>query len=93
VAERYTPCYINLRTRVDHPSYRQNLFPVQIENVLLTHPDIVEAAAIAVPDSHYGEVVGVWIVPRSGTRLSGEDVRAVVMRGMNPQVRSSADVI
>jgi acyl-CoA synthetase (AMP-forming)/AMP-acid ligase II len=40
----------------------KNLFPVRIENVLTTHPSIREAAAIAVPDDVYGEVVGVWIV-------------------------------
>jgi acyl-CoA synthetase (AMP-forming)/AMP-acid ligase II len=64
----------------------QNLFPVQIENVLLRHPDIVEAAAISVPDAKYGEVVGAWIVLRDGATLTREDVRAVVARGMNPQV-------
>lgn len=66
----------------------QNLFPVQIENVLTAHPAIVEAAAIAVPDARYGEQVGAWIVkdPHQPP-LSREEVRRVVAEGMNPQVR------
>jgi acyl-coenzyme A synthetase/AMP-(fatty) acid ligase len=64
----------------------QNLFPIQIENVLLTHPDIVEAAVISVPNTQYGEVVGAWIVLREGSNLTREAVRAVVTKGMNPQV-------
>ncbi|RPD78859.1 acyl-CoA synthetase [Lentinus tigrinus ALCF2SS1-7] len=40
----------------------ENLFPVQIENVLTAHPEIREAAVIAVPDPKYGEVVGAWLV-------------------------------
>ena len=65
----------------------KNLFPVQIENVLTAHPHIREAAAIAVPDSHYGEVVGAWIVPEPDSPLSRQQVRQVVADGMNPQVR------
>lgn len=71
----------------------QNLFPVQIENVLTDHGQIREAAAVAVPDAKFGEVVGVWIV-REGTsvdfpdadNISGSDVRAWVASRMNPQV-------
>jgi acyl-coenzyme A synthetase/AMP-(fatty) acid ligase len=61
--------------------------------VLLAHPDIVEAAVVSVPDAVYGEVVGVWIVPReragadAGTALTKEAVRALVVANMNPQVR------
>ncbi|KAL4245503.1 hypothetical protein ABKN59_009400 [Abortiporus biennis] len=75
----------------------ENLFPVQIENVLTAHPSIREAAIVAVPDTRYGEVVGAWIVledhhhhhqqeTSSGSiSMSREDVRKVVAEGMNPQ--------
>ena len=68
----------------------QNLFPVQIENRLSFHPSIREAAAIAVPDEKYGEVVGAWIVrePGSSDNLTKENVREWVAEGMNPQVGS-----
>ena len=65
----------------------QNLFPVQIENALTAHPEIREAAAVAVPDAKYGEVVGVWIVREPHTHISRDDVRSCVSKVMNPQVR------
>ncbi|PCH44870.1 acetyl-CoA synthetase-like protein [Wolfiporia cocos MD-104 SS10] len=65
----------------------ENLFPVQIENVLSAHPAIHEVAAIAVPDARLGEVVGAWIVrdPQSSQKLSRKEVRALVLENMNPQ--------
>lgn len=64
------------------------MFPVQIENALTAHPEIREAAAVAVPDAKYGEVVGVWIVRESHTtHISRDDVRSCVSKVMNPQVK------
>ena len=64
----------------------QNLFPVQIENALTDQPGIREAAAIAVPDTKYGEVVGAWIAREPGTDVSRAEVRRAVADAMNPQV-------
>ncbi|KAI6158232.1 hypothetical protein BKA82DRAFT_4068935 [Pisolithus tinctorius] len=63
----------------------ENLFPVQIENVLVAHPFICEAAAVSVPDAVYGEVVGVWIVLEPDATMTREEVRKLVSDGMNPQ--------
>ncbi|KAG9097892.1 hypothetical protein FRC06_007055 [Ceratobasidium sp. 370] len=64
----------------------ENLSPVQIENCITSHPDIVEAAAIAVPDARFGEVVGVWVLLRRGAApMSREDVADWVKERMNPQ--------
>ncbi|KAG8962345.1 hypothetical protein FRC03_004322 [Tulasnella sp. 419] len=64
----------------------ENLFPVQIENVLTRHPAIHEAAAVSVPDSVYGEVVGAWIVRKPGSvKLSRKEIREWVAANMNPQ--------
>jgi len=66
----------------------ENLFPVQIENVLTAEEGVLEAAAVAVPDDKYGEVVGAWIVRRSGNAgdaLTREAVRRAVTERMNPQ--------
>ena len=60
---------------------------MQIENVLLAHPAISEASAVAVPDVKYGEVVGMWVVLKPGHNLSRAKVRQIVWQGMNPQVR------
>lgn len=59
---------------------------MQIENVLTEHPAIREAAAVSVPHSQLGEVVGAWVVLEPGTELSREEVRKQVAESMNPQV-------
>ncbi|KAG6916418.1 hypothetical protein DXG01_006822 [Tephrocybe rancida] len=63
----------------------ENLFPVQIENVLTARWDVEEAAVVSVPDEKYGEVVGAWISRRPGTSASRESIRAAVAQSMNPQ--------
>lgn len=40
-----------------------NVYPNEVEDVVCTHPEIVEAAAIGVPDDKSGEAVKVFVVP------------------------------
>jgi long-chain acyl-CoA synthetase len=51
------------------------VFPNEIEDVLTLHPDVLEAAAIGVPDERSGEAVKVVIVPNTPT-LTEADVLA-----------------
>jgi acetyl-CoA synthetase len=51
----------------------KRLAPAEIEAVLITHPAVVEAAAVGVPDSTKGETVWAFWVPRPGV---DEDVSA-----------------
>ncbi|KAJ7039801.1 hypothetical protein C8F04DRAFT_949273 [Mycena alexandri] len=79
--------YLRIVSRIKDIIIRggENLFPIQIEDVILTNPEIEEAAVVAVPDTKYGEVVGAWIVRKSGSTISRENIRATVARMMNPQ--------
>ncbi len=43
-----------------------NVYPREIDDVLMTHPDVADAASFAVADPHYGQVVHAWVVPRPG---------------------------
>ena len=54
----------------------ENIYPREIEEYLLTHPDIVDVQGVGIPDRKYGEELCVWIVARAGAALSEEDVRA-----------------
>lgn len=51
-----------------------NCYPAEIENMLLEHPDIVQAAVIGIPDERMGEVAKAFIIPRAGATLTAEDV-------------------
>ncbi|OJZ74653.1 AMP-dependent synthetase [Mycobacterium paraffinicum] len=42
----------------------ENLFPVEIEDLLYQHPEVAEVAVVGLPDDHWGEVVGAFIRPR-----------------------------
>ncbi len=48
--------------------------PVEIENALLEHPDVIECAVAGVPDERWGEHGVAWVVRRPGSRLSDQDL-------------------
>ncbi len=52
----------------------ENIYPAELENVLYSHPGIVEAAVVGVPDPIYGENVVAYVVPRVKGSLTEKDV-------------------
>ena len=44
----------------------ENVYPREIEEFLYTHPDIVDAQVVGVPDQRYGEELMVWLRMRDG---------------------------
>jgi len=51
-----------------------NVYPREVEEVLLQHPAILEAAAIGRPDPEWGEVVVAFVVARDGQTLDLQEV-------------------
>jgi len=51
-----------------------NVFPNEIEEVAMTHPGILECAAIGIPDEHSGEAVKLFVVKRDAA-LTEEEVK------------------
>ena len=47
-----------------------NIYPREIEEVLLTHPEVLEASVVGRPDADWGEVVVAFVVPKPGATLS-----------------------
>ena len=52
-----------------------NVYPREIEEVLLTHPDVQEAAVVGIPDSYRGEALVAYVVgkhapPKADTLLA-----------------------
>jgi fatty-acyl-CoA synthase len=54
----------------------ENVYPAEIEAVLSDHPNILEAAVIAVPDARFQEAVCAVVVIDGAEPLSAEDVRS-----------------
>ena len=51
-----------------------NVYPREVEDALLTHPDIAEVAVLGVPHPYTGETVKALVVPREGAALTAADV-------------------
>ncbi|GGI92062.1 long-chain-fatty-acid--CoA ligase [Shewanella hanedai] len=52
-----------------------NVFPNEIEGIVATHPDVLNCAAIGVPDPKQGEVIKLYIVTQDNVTLTGEDIK------------------
>ncbi|WP_433475225.1 AMP-binding protein [Spirillospora sp. CA-142024] len=61
--------YVNITGRIKDMVIRggENIYPREIEEFLYTHPDIVDAQVIGVPDEKYGEELMAWVRLREGT--------------------------
>lgn len=55
-------------------SGEENIYPAEIEQVLYSHPKILEAAVIGVPDEKWGESVKAVVVCKPGESLTEEEV-------------------
>ncbi|KAB8278758.1 hypothetical protein BDV30DRAFT_202595 [Aspergillus minisclerotigenes] len=52
----------------------ENISSVALESMLVTHPDILEAGVVAVPDSHWGERPKAFVTVKPGKFLTGSEV-------------------
>ena len=70
--------YLNITGRIKDMVIRggENVYPREIEEFLYTHPDVLDAQVIGVPDVRYGEELCAWVRMRPGAEpLTAEIVR------------------
>ena len=60
----------------------ENLFPGEVEELLITHPAVVEAAVIGVPDEEFGQRLAAYVVLREGQTLTDDEVRGFVKQNL-----------
>jgi fatty-acyl-CoA synthase len=53
----------------------ENIYPAEVERVLLEHPDVNECAVIGRPDPRWDEVPVAYVIPRSGCRLEADELK------------------
>ncbi len=54
----------------------ENIYPVEVENELIQHPDVEDVAVIGIPDSKWGESLLACIVPKAGVRPDPKEIES-----------------
>jgi acyl-CoA synthetase (AMP-forming)/AMP-acid ligase II len=54
----------------------ENVYPTEVENVLVKHPAILEATVVGVPDARWGEAVKAVVVLKPGHRAEPDEIIA-----------------
>jgi len=76
--------YLFIGGRLDDTIIRgaENIAPSEIEEVLLHHPEVVDAVVIGVPDEEWGQRIEAVVVCRPGSALGGAELRDHVRASM-----------
>jgi acyl-CoA synthetase (AMP-forming)/AMP-acid ligase II len=60
----------------------ENVFPGEVEDVIATHPAVVEAAVIGVDDEEFGQRLKAFVVRRAGAALDEAELKAFVRENL-----------
>jgi acyl-CoA synthetase (AMP-forming)/AMP-acid ligase II len=52
----------------------ENVYSIEVENVLYTYPAVLEAAVIGVPDAEWGEIVKAFVVLKEGKKTTEKEI-------------------
>lgn len=63
----------------------ENLFPAEIENAMLEHPEVAEVAVVGIPDEKWGEQVACFMRARGGERPDAKALKAFIRERISPQ--------
>ncbi|MCB1016095.1 MAG: long-chain fatty acid--CoA ligase [Acidimicrobiales bacterium] len=72
--------YLFVEGRADDTIIRggENVAPAEVEEVLLSHPDVAECAVVGVPDDEWGQRIAAVVVPVEGSAPEADAIRAHV---------------
>ncbi|MFI6366063.1 acyl-CoA synthetase [Nocardia sp. NPDC050630] len=60
----------------------ENVFPQEVENLLLERPDVFDAAVVGVDDVEFGKRLRAFVVPEDGHSPDGEEIKAYVKENL-----------
>jgi fatty-acyl-CoA synthase len=69
--------YVNIVGRLKEMVIRggENIFPREIEELLIRHPKVADAQVLGVPDSFFGEELLAVVMPKEGVQLTEQELR------------------
>ena len=56
----------------------ENVYPVEVEELLMSHPEVVEAVVAGRPDPDFGQALVAWVALRTGSAVDAEALRGHV---------------
>ncbi len=56
----------------------ENVFPLEVEEILLSHPDVVDAMAVGVADDEFGQRLAVFVVLGPGGSVDADGIRSFI---------------
>ncbi|MCL2807036.1 MAG: AMP-binding protein [Coriobacteriia bacterium] len=76
--------YYNITGRIKDMIIRggENIYPLEIENFMLSIPGVLDAQVVGAPDEKYGEIVVAFVKQREGFTLSDEGIRETMIKQM-----------
>jgi len=79
--------YLQITGRVKEMIIRggENLFPAEIENAMLEHPEVAEVAVVGVPSELHGEEVACFLRARGDVRPAAAELKKFVRERLSPQ--------
>jgi acyl-CoA synthetase (AMP-forming)/AMP-acid ligase II len=60
----------------------ENVYPIELENVLIQHPDVDSVAVVGIPDAEFGQRLKAVVVRKSGTALD----QSTLLTWLKPRV-------
>ena len=71
----------------------ENIYPKEIEDILVGDPTVLETAVIGVPDDKWGEVVVAYVQPRPGHTVDPADLKALCAQSLSGYKRPTGYVV
>lgn len=60
----------------------ENIYPKEVEDVISSHPGVLDVAVIGLPHEKWGETVKAIIVPRPGVTLDEDEIIALCKKNL-----------
>ena len=71
----------------------ENIYPKEIEDILVGDPTVLEAAVIGAPDEKWGELVVAYVAPRPGTTIDPKPLHALCVRKLAGYKRPTSIIV
>lgn len=71
----------------------ENIYPKEIEDVLVSDPTVLETAVVGAPDDKWGEVVVAYVAPREGATIDPDALQALCARSLAGYKRPTKIVV